>query len=475
MNRFTSTIRNSAVPMTRTDNGALTPSTTGSAALNFFAHAGALRGHPEHAVALFRNAYDENRDLAGRLALWARDVRGGAGEREIFRIIVKFLNQKNPEMANRLLVRAPELGRWDDLLVTNDDAFLRRMLIVGLHDPNTRQLVAKWLPREKSARKDQARRVMRVLGLEPKQYRRLLSDTSNTVEQLMCSRKWTEIDLEKVPSLAQSRYRAAFERHLGQTYKKTVAKMASGEAKVNASALYPYDVVKQIYSGGGTASRDLANAQWNALPNWLSDAGTILPMVDTSGSMETRAGNTGLCVRDIAKSIGLYLANKQEGPFKNLALTFSNRPVWVHFDGTDFVSDWRRYPTYHENTNLQAAFDLILEHAQRNRVPAEDMPKFLLIMSDMQFDSCQGFGSRTNFEVAANKFHRAGYELPQIVFWNLTGRLDTQSPVTKHQTGATLVSGFSPAVAKAVLTMDAKGIDPYAAMLKTVMDSRYDY
>lgn len=483
MNRFVNSVRNVSAPMALTENGAATFATTTDACVDFFFKVGALRGQPDRALAAFVDAYHVDPELACRIALWARDIRGGAGERAAYRAILGWLNDNDSARAARMAKVTPRVGRWDDILTISNEYVLSSMLRAGLTDPNTRGLVAKWLPREKSAKASQARRVMRILGLSPKVYRKLLADTSNTVEQLMCSRRWTEINLEHVPSLAQSRYRNAFQKHLGITYQKYVKAAEEGKVSINAGAVYPYDVLKTLdmpkcydsyyhRASNSDTAKSLARAQWAALPNYLGSAGTVLPMLDTSGSMSHSSGVAGLSVGQIAMSLALYLAHKQESPFKNLVLTFSSEPKFVELSG-DVVTDVDKFPSIVNNTNIAAAFDLILSTAKKDSVPASDMPKFLLVLSDMEFDSC--VDGRTNFASAKQKFERAGYQLPTVVFWNLQSRGDKNFPVTAHTSGAALVSGFSPAIAKAVLSMDPEGVSPRSAMLRAVSAERYDY
>jgi hypothetical protein len=267
-----------------------------------------------------------------------------------------------------------------------------------------------------------------------------------------------------------------------QTYAEYVAKLISGEAgvKINAGAVFPYDVLKGRIGGYGrtTLSKtelDAIQAQWDALPNFIGDA-NVLPMVDSSGSMTCSAGGpsskSGLTCLEVAVSLGLYFADKNTGKFKDTFLTFSATPKLVNLKGN--INDKINQMNTGEvaNTNLNKAFDLVLATALENKVPQEEMPETLVIFSDMQFD--QGVvHDDTAIEMIERKYQAAGYELPKVVFWNLNAAYGN-TPVKFDKRGTALVSGFSPAVAKGILGNDMDDFTPEAILLKTVMISRYD-
>ena len=251
------------------------------------------------------------------------------------------------------------------------------------------------------------------------------------------------------------------------------------EVKVNAGAVYPYDVIKGV--GAYRFNYDKANldhiiAQWDALPNYVGDA-SILPIVDVSGSMGCKAGGhaskSSLTCLDVAVSLGLYLADKNKGVFKDTFLTFSGKPQLVTLKGNivdklnQMVrSDWEM------DTNLHAAIQKVLDVALKGKVPQSDMPKALLILSDMQFNQCVEFDDSA-MEMIRRKYEAAGYTVPQIVFWNLNSYDNV--PVRHDENGVALVSGFSPSIAKAVLAADLQDFTPENIMRKTIMVERYDY
>jgi hypothetical protein len=317
--------------------------------------------------------------------------------------------------------------------------------------------------------------------MSPKFYRKSLVEMTKVVEQDMCAKNWDEINFSHVPSVAASRYKKAFNRNT-ETYKAYVEALVKGdnpEVKVNAGAVYPYDVLKgRIGSYGGTFDKtelDLIQKQWEALPNYVGDA-NILPLVDVSGSMCTPAGGRGsksqLTCLEVAVSLGLYLADKNTGKFKDTFLTFSGKPELLNLKGNInqkinqmVKSNWEM------NTDLVAAFKKILDVAVKGNVPQEEMPAMVMILSDMQFDACVHYddGALQGIE---RSYKVAGYNLPKVVFWNLNASYGN-APVKFNESGTALVSGFSPAIVKPLLSGSTDEFTPESIMLKTIMDDRY--
>lgn len=460
----------------RTQNGMKALNKTGSACVDLFSAVGAMRG--QDIIPLFASAYAENSELALRIMLWARDARQGAGERALFRSVLNYLERIDPVDAARLMLRAPELGRWDDVLVVESpEAFqiAAEMIRKALAQKNG--LAAKWAPRKGPL----AARLRTALGMTPKQYRKTLVSLTNVVETKMCANEWDKINFEHVPSLAAARYKRAFKKHVPQAFAQYATKAAAGEAKVNAGAVYPYDVLKGVISNNGmsndmrnmsAAELDHIRAQWNALPNYMTNA-NILPVVDVSGSMYTPAGRAdSVTCLDVALSLGLYCADKNKGAFKDLFATFSSSPELVHLRG-DIISKVAQMSQakWGLSTVLHKVIELILRHAVSHKVPESDMPTMILIMSDMQFNSCVRFDDSA-YEMIVRKYNDAGYKVPVIVFWNI--RDHGNKPVSASTKNVALVSGFSPAIVKSLLSADADSFTPEGIMYKTVMNERYD-
>ncbi len=470
MNTFVNAVVNQEA---RTANGMKARKSTANAVVDLFYNAGASRG--KNIVPAFSAAMAENRDLALRVAAWLRDARGGAGERQLFRDILVYLEKNDKEAAKALLRKVPELGRWDDIFVFNDkelksEAFA--MLGDALRQRNG--LAAKWTPRQGKL----AVEIREFFGMSPKFYRKSLVELTKVVEQDMCAKEWDAINFSHVPSVASARYKKAFNRNT-QKYAEYVASLVKGEdktVKVNASVAYPYDVLKGRINSYGISfdktEMDLIQKQWEALPNYVGDA-NILPLVDVSGSMTCPAGkNTKLSCLEVAVSLGLYLADKNTGKFKDTFLTFSHKPELLHMKGNiNQKIDQMVKSKWEMNTNLHAAFNKILDVAVKGNVPQEEMPVMVLILSDMQFDQCVKHDNSA-IEMIERKYVAAGYKVPQVVFWNLNASYGN-APVKFDKGGTALVSGFSPAIVKPILSGDIDNFTPVAVMMKTIMDERY--
>lgn len=460
--------------MTETENGALSLSTSADAVVDFFFQVGASRGNPVKALFTFGKGMQCDEDLTVRTLLWARDAREGAGERQTFRDLLKFVATKDVELAKRILVKIPELGRWDDAVAMfNTSVGVEAMAMCLVALAGNDQLCAKWMPREKSKWKVEARLFREFAELTPRQYRKLLSQLSNTLEQKMCAKLWAEIEYNHVPSVAAARYQAAFNKNDETRYSAYKEALTDGEAKVNAAAIFPHDVIK---------GRDevVKEAQWKALPDFLNGNTTaILPMVDVSGSMDTAvAGST--TAMDIAIGLGLYVAERTTGQFKNQYISFSEEPVFGTVD-TSLTLAQRIQHMEHDNvgysTNFQAAFDLILQTAVRFKLTQEQLPEVVLVLSDMEFNqaesSWRSSAAKTNFEAVDAKFKAAGYARPGLVFWNLNSRTDA-IPVRMDESGTALVSGFSPSILKSLLANPLE-MNPLEIVLGTINNPRYDY
>lgn len=461
MNSFVNAVQETPVE-TRTINGMKTNASSMNALVDLFFAIGASRG--KDMTKAFEKAIVANETLALRLLMWARDVRGGAGEREVVRKILTYMEKNHPAALERILPLIPEYGRFDDLLVFQTQAFKEKAyVIIGDALRAGNGLAAKWMPRKGPI----AVEIRNFFGMSPKQYRKSLVALTKVVEQDMCAKRWNMIEYSHVPSLAAARYQKAFNRNDPMGYAKYKSKLATGEAKINANAVYPYDVIKSGKFGGDHA---VMQAQWDALPRYIGDE-LVLPMCDVSGSMGCPVGgNDNLSCMDVCVSLGLYLADKNTGPFKDMFLTFSAHPSLNVLKG-DLRSKLRQLETadWGMNTNLHAAFDEILRVAVKGKVKAADMPKYLLIMSDMEFDRCTQFDDSA-MQMIQRKFEAAGYEVPKIVFWNLHARAGNV-PVKYNMKNVALVSGFSPSIMTAVL--GAKDMSPVSVMLETLNSERY--
>lgn len=460
---------------TLTENGGLALSTTGDKLLNLFAVLGALRSRPTDVIDKFIDAYNEDADLATKMAFYGRDVRGGLGERAVGRIMLNVLALKNPAVVSANLKNIVEFGRWDDLFVLfgtlcEDDmlSLVRTQLaddVDAMLNNENISLLAKWMPSINASSKNTvalANRLAKALDLTSKQYRKTLSALRKYIdvtEVKMSANKWTDIDYKAVPSNAMANYGSAFARHDYEGFSRYMDAVKSGDAKINAATLYPYNVIETM-----CGNRDVAEAQWKALPNYVEGDNNFLIMADVSGSMMGRPMETSV-------GLAIYFAERNHGAFANKFMTFTDIPKIVDVTGDDLfekycsVTDHVGY-----NTNLEAAFDAILSTAVRTKCPQADLPKALVIISDMEIDRWGG-GSLTFTEEMRKRFADAGCEMPKLVYWNVDSRKDTFL-ASKNDPNAILVSGQSASTFKNLI----KGIDlsAFEIMDQTLNDPRYD-
>lgn len=448
----------------RTVNGAITHSTSGQANVDLFFIVGASRG--KNIRAEFVKAYHENMDYAVRILQWARDVRGGAGERGIFIDLLRTLCTLNPAHAVSILDKTPEIGRWKDVVEMFNSplrAEVLDMLVFALYSEDS--LAAKWIPRKGPV----ASALARHMKWSAKQLRQTLVALSNTVEQKMCARQWNDIDFSKLPSIASSRYQKAFHRQAPTAYTKYLESLEKGETKINAGAIYPHTIVGNLNNGVAAA----AEAQWKALPNYMEGTNErILPVVDVSGSMSCPVGGGTVSCMTVAISLGMYIAERNEGIFHNQFVTFSEEPSFVTMTKPTLQgrysemarSDWGY------NTNLQRTFSVLLDRAVKCAVPQDQMPTKILILSDMEFDTaCE---RATNYDDIERQYAAAGYKMPSIVFWNLNAR-SGNVPVKAGVHNTALISGFSPAILTSVL--GCQTMTPLSVMQDAIMKDRYDW
>ena len=460
-----------------TENGMATNSSSLNACVDLFFNIGAMRGQDkQRLIATFSKAFNEDPKRAMKLLFWARDVRGGAGERQVFKDILVYLAENHDLVLRPNLHLISEYGRWDDLLVLTG-TYLEKEAFLLISDAIIAEngLCAKWMPRKGAV----AEKLRKFTGMSPKQYRKSLVGLTSVVETKMCAKDWDSIEFGKLPSVASARYQKAFGKNAYESYSAYIASLVKGEAKINAGAVYPYDVIKSLTHGNAT----VANEQWKALPNYMEGANDmILPVVDVSGSMSSAAGNskTVTCM-DVAISLGLYISERNEGPFKDAFVTFSDNPKLQVVSGSladryaqMSTADWGM------STNLEATFKLILDQAIKHKLSQDEMPNKILILSDMEFNQAtgsRGYGSNRNEawnptaqQMIENMYDVAGYTMPQIVYWNIQSR-NGGVPVAFDKAGTALVSGFSPAIMTSLLGGDIES--PQQIMDKTILSERY--
>ena len=480
---------------TYTENGALTHRTSGKDCVDLFAAIGALRRREDsEVVTRFMRAYAEDPDVAMKILFFARDIRGGLGERKVFRTILRYLAVYAPASVVRNLPHVAEYGRWDDLLVLLDTpcadealSVLRRQFdadMAALKSGGEVSLLGKWLPSVNASNGDtvrRAKRIARAFGMTDAAYRKAVTALRariRIIENSLRQRDYT-FDYAKQPSKAMFKYRRAFLRNDEERYLDFMGKVDRGEAKLHAGTLLPYEMVEPcLYRGGwwsghcymkplSAEEKRVLNTTWAALPDFTSGE-NALAVVDTSGSMYCEADPMPASV---ALSLGLYFAERNTGAFHNHFIEFSRTPQLIEVKGETFADRLRYIASFNEvaNTDLQAVFELILDAAVKNSVPQEELPAKLYIISDMEFDACTYGAELTNFRYAKKLFESHGYKLPQVIFWNVASR-HRQQPVTVNDRGVALVSGCSPQIFSMVMDGD---LDPYGFMMSVIGTERY--
>lgn len=472
---------------TFTENGAVTHSSTLSDCLDLFATVGALRRESEEEiVSRFMHAYTENKDVAMKLLFFARDIRGGLGERRVFRTILKWLSCNKKESLRKNLHYIAEYGRFDDLMILFGTPLEKDMLeyiktqlyrdLEGMENGGDVSLLAKWLPSVNASNaetKRLAKKVARFLQLDDAAYRKLLVRLRahiRIIENNLREKDYT-FDYEKQPSKAMFKYRNAFIRNDGERYNEFLNKASCGEVKLNSKVLTPYEIITPFFKRNvSDEERNSINTTWNALEDFTNDE-NALAVIDGSGSMY---GGTDPIPATVALSLGIYFAERNKGAFKNHFITFSETPQLVEIKGDDILDKVRYCHDYDEvaNTNIQKVFELILNAAKKNHVPQEELPKRLYIISDMEFDYCADDANLTNFEYAKKLFEDAGYKLPEVVFWNVSSR-NRQQPVTKNEQGVLLVSGCTPRLFSMMADGSLSDRAPYEFMMEVLMSERY--
>lgn len=457
--------------MTYTENGAITPTNTGSSIIDFFFHSAAMReANVNRITDMWDKAFKEDPQTALRILFYVRDVRGGQGERRVFRIIVKHMlsNKDTLEWLCDNAKLIPEYGRWDDLIYLTYEGRGTKFEEVGIsiidttlcndyttikNNSNNVTLLAKWMPSENASNpntKEMAKYFIKKLQFTSRNYRKVLSAIRNhlrIVETNLTKKDYESIDYSTVPSKANLKYRKAFLRNDNKRYTEYLDKVNSGESKINASTLYPYEIVSR-FTYWFTPSKEEAetlNTLWNNLPDYVDDLNGIV-VADTSASMMGRP-------LDVSVSLAMYIAERNKNKaFKDYFISFSSRPKFHKINGNNLNERCNSVQLGDvSNTNIQAVFELMLNRAKEYNVSIEDMPKFILIVSDMEFDEASSNNSLSNFENISRQYQNAGYPMPTLVFWNVNSR-DNHTPVTINDRGVVLVSGCSPVIMKYALT-----------------------
>ncbi len=459
-----------------TENDALAFASTKSALLDFFSNGGALRSRDEEDIInIFRLAYEENSIYALKALFYFRDIRGGQGERRTFRVILKWLAENHPDVVCGVLNLIPKYGRWDDLYALIKTPLEKDMfaLIKNQLDDDVKSespsLLAKWLKSENTSSKQSkylAYKTRKALKMNSREYRKMLSALRykiKIVERQMSKNDWGVIQYDKIPSKASLIYRKAFYRHDGDRYEEFLEQVAEGKTKINASTLYPYEIVERIWN---YRDNDTLEMLWKNLPDYIGHEETNgIVVADVSASM---------CGRPMAVSISLalYMAERAKGPYAGKFITFSRRPYMQTIEGETLFERVNNLEMaqWDTNTDIKAVFDLVLCAAIKNNASQDELPSHLYIVSDMEFDAAVGNVNERLFQTIEREYKDAGYKMPMLVFWNVDSRNNQQS-MSMDQRGFQLVSGCSPSIFKNLLAN--KMLNAYDFMMEVLNDERY--
>jgi len=475
---------------TFTENGAVAFATSGKELLDFNFATTALRKMSDEEIATeYTKVYFEDPLIAVQYLFWLRDCRGGNGERKIFRVCFKWLAENKPEIAKATIKFIPEFGRWDDLYcVAGTNLFDSALDIISkqiaedvencMNGKNI-SLAAKWLKSENASSKETcnlARKTMEYMRLSPRAYRRTLSklrEHLDVVERKMTAKKWDEIDYEKVSSQANLKYSNAFLRNDKERRSGYLESLKKGEAKINASVLQPHEIVAKynLYYQRKRSCDEALEQLWLALPNIMVE--NCLVCRDGSGSMTW--GTSNVRPLDIATSLAIYTSEHNSGFWRNKYITFGARPQIVDLSNCKFLQDKLELSYKYadcSNTDIEATMMLVLNTAIMNRCTQEDMPKSILIISDMQFDhSYSGRVDKALFEEIGEAYTAAGYMMPRLVFWNVNEQMSRQNiPLQQNKLGVVLMSGYSTQLLKMAMSGE---VDPYKVLLEAINSDRY--
>ncbi len=486
-----------------TENGAFGYSTTGKSLLDLHFAVASLRSESNATiVALFKQAFSENKTLAMKWLFFARDVREGLGERRLFRTALRFVAAHEPEMVRKLVPLIPEYGRYDDLWVLLDNEKLRPAVVefvraqlshdvAGSKQNQPVSLLAKWMPSanaSSAASKKNAKILCHALGMKERAYRQTLSALRqylDVVEVKMSAKRWGEVNYETVPSKANVLYNYAFLRNDEARRRAFLDKLEKGKAKINSSVLYPHDLVhlytKQIdWSWFDVKPYNAAvEGMWNALPDLVEGCANTIVVADGSGSMQSPVGDGSVLALDVANALAIYFSEHSSGEWKNQYITFSATPQLVNLSPAASLREKLQIILQHNeasNTNIEAVFDLILQTAVQNGMEQSEIPANVLIISDMEFDEAVCCNKRSRggvneklFQTIEAKYRQWGYQLPRLVFWNVNSRTNA-IPVRENALGVALVSGFSVHVCKMVMSGKT---DPFECLLEQLNSERY--
>ena len=408
----------------------------------------------------YKKALAENEILALANLLYILDIRNGKGERLLFKTIFKFLCLEEKEDALKILAQIPEYGRWDYILEGLDTQIdeqviqlIKKQLEIDKNSENP-TLLAKWLPshRTHNVKNEVAKKLIKKLDMQEKEYRTTITSIRkklNLIENNLTHKNYEDIDFEKIPTKAMLKYRESFNRNCLEAYNKYLEEVKKGNKKINTTGLYCYEIVRNIVFGL-PVDKELFSVMWDNQKDILNGYNkNIMVIADTSGSMTVYD-----CIPySTAIGLAIYIAERNNGIFKNHFITFSERPKMHEIKGKNIVDKVNNIECEIANTDIDKVFELLLKTAKQNNIQEEEMPSHLIIISDMEFDQGVYSQNGTNFEGWKRKFSENNFKLPKVIFWNVA--CNTMGlPTTKYENDVAMISGFSPVLLDNILTLE---------------------
>jgi hypothetical protein len=512
---------------TVTQNGALSNSSTGDSILDYFAKCGSYRNRPQALVnADMASIFGTDNSLALRCVLYNRmitrkpvgveveEVQKGMGNKDEFIKSLVWLELNRPELLYNNIHLIPIISRWSDLWYDSQVTKLNHyvntdyvypLVLSAMADKTKSALLAKYLPKLRSTsntKNDRHRRIntwVRGLlvagGISERDYRKFKSSPENTAHQfqrLMCSGKWDKLNFNHIPGKALMKFvkgKAITKHGLTDSYTKWI--QSKPVAKFTG---YPYELYKSASVYGRTLVQKYTyDAQFKGLVELAQKSvpeeilnGGVLCALDTSGSMTSGYGMKDFAPIDVCIGLGLYFSSLLKGEFSDTVVMFDSTSRILKLNGgfCDRVDQIKTQATAWGSTNFDSVIEEIIRVRKQNpNIPVEDFPKYLLVVSDMQFNPVAG-NAETNYQSATRKLAAVGLPPMNFIWWNCNGAYGGDQPSTINDAGTTLISGFDGAILTTLLggqekIMNDKGEmvkpSPYDQMVKVLSQQIFDH
>lgn len=480
---------------TYTQNFADTNISSLSGVIDLFAVMGASRlKKDDELLKYFINAWRENPELTAKSIMYLRDIRKGVGEREVFRKYINIMIRQNHTLtAIEILKTIPELGRWDDIIYIwhknrenkNISEFTKNIILKQLDKDKSSDkvsLLAKWLPSENTSSKktrEIAKELIKLLNMESKEYRKTLSALRKKIkliENNLREKDYT-FNYSSVPSLAMRKYSKAFIRNDKERYDKFFEDLKAGKVKLNTSTLTPFDCLREILhcsEDDKQSRREEFDLTWKNLPNLFgNDNLNAIVACDVSGSMGMALNGEPLIC---SVALAIYIAQLNKGAFHNHFIDFCGDSKMHDISNINNIVDIVDYVLRSSDdmsTDIDSVFNALLKTAVKNKVPQEELPKYIIIISDMEFNYCNS-ENKTNFNHWKKSFNKKNYKLPTIIFWNVNSS-SIIMPALKND-NVLFVSGRSQNIIKNIINIDKYNLtnqDEISMLL--IHDSLKDY